>query len=109
MIELVAEKFVQPVLDLVGTQRRLLEQRPPAADRQRVLPRQRKIVSSKVHSGQRLADAGAMAGVRPPRPHALEKIDDGGRPPGQRGIDLTLPVSGGLRTAHAAFGKMRYQ
>ena len=36
-----------------------------------------------MHLRQRLADAGAMHGVRPPRPHAFEEIDDRRRPPGK--------------------------
>ena len=41
-----------------------------------------------MHLRQRLADAGAMRGVRLARPDAFEKIDDRRRPAGQRAAAL---------------------
>ena len=93
MVELAGDEIAQARLHAVGARGGLIEQRPPAGDRQRVLADQRKVAAGKMHLRQRLADAGAMRRVRPPRPHAFEEVDDRGRPPRQRRIDLAFAVA----------------
>ncbi|MEY9313925.1 hypothetical protein ABIF29_000724 [Bradyrhizobium elkanii] len=109
MIELTRDEVVQSGLHAVGPRGGEIEQRPPAGDRQRVVADQREIAAGDVHFGQRPADAGAMRHVRPPRPHALEEVDDRRGPAGEPAGDLALAVARRLRARHAALGEMRHQ
>src|SRR2546427_6024481 len=62
-----------------------------------------------MHFGDRFAHAGAMRGVRPPRPHASEKVDDRRGTARELAIDLALAIPRRLRTTHTALGQMRHQ
>ena len=109
MIEFARDEIAQAGCDAVGARRGEIEQRPPALDRQRVLAKHRKVAARQMHLRERLADAGAMRGVRPPRPHAFEEVDDRRGTIGEPAVDLALAIPGGLRATHAALGQMRHQ
>ena len=58
---------------------------------------------------QRLADTGAMTGIRPAHPQAVEEGDDRRGPAGDAAEHAALPVLHRLRTIDTARGEMLHQ
>jgi hypothetical protein len=94
---------------MIGARVDAFEQPRPAIERQGVLAAHRKIRAGAMQPGQRLADGGALARVRLPDPHAVEKGDDGGGAPREDAQRPTLPVLDRLRAGDALDGKMLEQ
>src|SRR5262249_1957728 len=82
----------QPWLHAVGARAAALVWRAPALDRERVPAGELEAVAGEVESRERLAERGAMGEARPPDPHAVEKGDDRGRPPGELAERLARAV-----------------
>ena len=109
IVQLARDEIGKARLHAVGAIGCTLEQRPPAGDRQWIGAHKRKVAAGQMHLCERSADAGAMRGVRPARPHAFEKIDDRRRPAREFAIDRAAAVLRRLRATDAALGQMRHQ
>ena len=79
-VEFALQFLRQSVVDMAP---RTVEQRPPAGDRQRIGPLQRKVPAGKVQRRQRLADRRAMMERDAARPQAVQEGRDCRRLAGQ--------------------------
>ena len=96
----------ETVVDMAA---RAVEQRPPAGDRQRVGPLQRKVAAGKMQAGQRLADRPAMMQRDAARPQAVQERRDGGGLAGQRAQRVAVAAMDRLGAGDAARREMVHQ